>query len=97
MAVISYVHLLTVFQVRFALSSSSVFSRTDTVTDSERFYNSILDLFEDVEETEEVNDLLTWWNRYVSVSALSISLSKPHNLQPDLPQLFIRPPPHFQK
>jgi hypothetical protein len=33
------------------------------VTDSERFYTSILDLFDDVEEAEEVNDLLTWWNR----------------------------------
>ncbi|KIM77880.1 hypothetical protein PILCRDRAFT_824854 [Piloderma croceum F 1598] len=52
-------------QVRFALSSSPVFSRTDTVTDSERFYNSMLDLFEDVEEKEEVNDLLTWWNRQI--------------------------------
>jgi len=27
------------------------------VTDSERFYNSILDLFEDVDEQQEVNDL----------------------------------------
>ncbi|KIM80552.1 hypothetical protein PILCRDRAFT_526373 [Piloderma croceum F 1598] len=52
-------------QVRFALSSSSVFSRTDTVTDSERFYNSVVDLFEDVEEQEEVNELQTWWNRQV--------------------------------
>ena len=56
-------------QVRFALTSSPVFSRTDTATDSERFYNSILDLFDDVDEQEEVNDLLVWWNRYtVSVS-----------------------------
>lgn len=50
-------------QVRFALSSSPVFSRSDLVTDSERFYNSILDLFCDSEEKEEVDDLLTWWNR----------------------------------
>jgi hypothetical protein len=55
-------------QVQFALSSSPVFSRTDTVTDSERFYNSILDLFKDVEENEEVNDLLLWWNRYALAS-----------------------------
>jgi hypothetical protein len=53
-------------QVRFTLSSSPVFSRTDTVTDSERFYSTVLDLFEDVEEQEEVNELQTWWNRYVS-------------------------------
>ena len=63
-------------QVRFALSSSPVFSRTDTVTDSERFYNTVLDLFEDVEEQQEVNDLLTWWNR----SVLSFWLSQSLNL-----------------
>ncbi|KIM72423.1 hypothetical protein PILCRDRAFT_16149 [Piloderma croceum F 1598] len=37
-------------QVQFALSSSPVFSRTDTVTDSERFYNTILALLDDPEE-----------------------------------------------
>jgi hypothetical protein len=52
-------------QVRFALSSTPVFSRTDTVTDSERFYSTVLDLFEDVEEEQEVNDLLTWWNSQI--------------------------------
>lgn len=52
-------------QVRFALSSPSVFSRTDTVTDSETFYNTVLDLFHDVDEKAEVDDLLTWWNRCV--------------------------------
>jgi len=35
------------------------------VTDSERFYTSILELFDDVEEKNEIDDLLTWWNRYV--------------------------------
>ena len=59
-------------EVRFALSSSPVFSRTDTVTDSKRFYNSLLDLFEDVDEREEVNDLLTWWNRYAFVFSCSV-------------------------
>jgi len=52
-------------QVRFALSSSPVFSRSDLATDSERFYSSILDLFDDPEEQAEVNDLLVWWNRQV--------------------------------
>ncbi|KAG1862623.1 hypothetical protein F4604DRAFT_1882268 [Suillus subluteus] len=52
-------------QVRFALSSSSVFSRTDTTTDSETFYHSLLDLFEDPDECNEVDELLTWWNRQV--------------------------------
>lgn len=51
-------------KVRFALSSSSVFSRTDTSTDSETFYHSLLDLLEDPEESKEVDELLTWWNRY---------------------------------
>jgi hypothetical protein len=36
------------------------------VTDSERFYSSILDLLEDVDEQEDVNALLVWWNRFVS-------------------------------
>jgi hypothetical protein len=52
-------------QARFALSSSAVFTRSDTVTDSERFYNSILDLLEDRDEVKEVDDLLAWWNRLV--------------------------------
>jgi hypothetical protein len=47
------------------LSSAQVFSRTDFVTDSERFYNSILDLLNDPEEKEEVEQLLLWWNRQI--------------------------------
>jgi hypothetical protein len=50
-------------QARFSLSSSAVFSRTDLTTDSERFYNSVLTIFEDIEEREEVADLIVWWNR----------------------------------
>ncbi|KAG2131107.1 hypothetical protein BD769DRAFT_1627812 [Suillus cothurnatus] len=52
-------------QVRFALTSSPVFSRTDTVADSERFYNSILDVFKDPDEKQEVDNLVIWWNRQV--------------------------------
>ncbi|KAG1863140.1 hypothetical protein F4604DRAFT_1882247 [Suillus subluteus] len=52
-------------QVRFALSASSVFSRTDTTTDSKMFYHSLLDLLEDPEESQEVDELLTWWNRQI--------------------------------
>jgi hypothetical protein len=55
--------LTPVMQARFALTSSPTFTRSDSVTDSERFYNSILELFEDPDEQEEVNDLLVWWNR----------------------------------
>ncbi|KAG1794537.1 uncharacterized protein HD556DRAFT_1431906 [Suillus plorans] len=64
-------------QVRFSLSSSSVFSRTDTVTDSENFYHSILDLLEDPDENEEVADLMTWWTRRIFPnSSSSHALSK---------------------
>ncbi|KAJ3518520.1 hypothetical protein NMY22_g13631 [Coprinellus aureogranulatus] len=52
-------------QVRFALSSSAVFSRTDLVTDSEFFYNLIIDLLEDEHEYVEVKDLLKWWNQQI--------------------------------
>jgi hypothetical protein len=53
----------TMVQVRFALSSSPVFSQTDTTTDSEHFYTSVLELFKDIEEKEEVNNPLVWWNQ----------------------------------
>ncbi|KAG0692771.1 hypothetical protein DFH29DRAFT_985672 [Suillus ampliporus] len=52
-------------QVRFVLCSSSVFSRTDTATNSETFYHSLLDLLEDPDEQGEVTDLLVWWNRQI--------------------------------
>jgi hypothetical protein len=32
------------------------------VTDSETFYSSILEVFDDPEEQEKVKDLLLWWN-----------------------------------
>ena len=51
-------------KARFALSSSAVFTRSDTVTDSERFYNTIVDLLNDCDESNEVDQLLVWWNRY---------------------------------
>ncbi|KAF6741310.1 hypothetical protein DFP72DRAFT_802394 [Ephemerocybe angulata] len=49
-------------QVRFALHSQSTFLRTDLVTDSEYFYDSVVALLEDMKERQEVNELLTWWN-----------------------------------
>ncbi|KAF8837351.1 hypothetical protein BDN67DRAFT_991796 [Paxillus ammoniavirescens] len=45
-------------QARFALTSAQVFSQTDLVTDSERFYNSILKFLDDPEEKDEVDQLL---------------------------------------
>ncbi|TEB19261.1 hypothetical protein FA13DRAFT_1719015 [Coprinellus micaceus] len=52
-------------QVRFALSNSPAFCRSDHVTDSEYFYNLIIDLLEDDSEKAEVDDLLTWWNQQI--------------------------------
>ncbi|KAJ3531434.1 hypothetical protein NMY22_g8153 [Coprinellus aureogranulatus] len=52
-------------QIRFALSSAGVFSRTDRETDSETFYTSILELLEDPEEQDEVKPLLLWWNQRI--------------------------------
>lgn len=61
---------LSRLQVRFALSSSAVFSRSDTITDSEGFYNSVLELFYDIEEKQEVDSLLLWWDQWKHFSAL---------------------------
>ncbi|KAF9236160.1 hypothetical protein BU15DRAFT_89305 [Melanogaster broomeanus] len=52
-------------QARFALTSTQVFLCTNLITDSERFYNSILELLEDHDEKDEVDHLMTWWNRQV--------------------------------
>ncbi|KIJ13610.1 hypothetical protein PAXINDRAFT_13568 [Paxillus involutus ATCC 200175] len=52
-------------QARFALNSAQVFSRMDLITDSECFYNSILELLEDPDERDEVEQLMVWWNRQV--------------------------------
>lgn len=58
-------------QLRFALCSASVFSRTDTVTDTERFYHVCLNVLSDVEEKKEVDELVEWWNRCVVITDLS--------------------------
>ncbi|KIJ59509.1 hypothetical protein HYDPIDRAFT_177796 [Hydnomerulius pinastri MD-312] len=49
----------------FSLTSAQVFSRTDLVTNSERFYNSILELLGDPDEKDEVDQLTPWWNQQV--------------------------------
>jgi len=40
-----------------------MFSRTDKVTDSKRFYTSLFDMLDDPGEKKEVEALLSWWNR----------------------------------
>ncbi|KAG1907982.1 uncharacterized protein F5891DRAFT_1124743 [Suillus fuscotomentosus] len=52
-------------QVRFSLSSSSVFSQYRHSHGLRKFYHSILDLLEDPDESEEVADLMTWWTRRI--------------------------------
>ncbi|TEB19192.1 hypothetical protein FA13DRAFT_1618602 [Coprinellus micaceus] len=52
-------------QVRFALSDSPAFCRTDLITDSEYFYNLVVELLEDENEWVEVDDLLKWWNQQI--------------------------------
>ncbi|KAH6871076.1 hypothetical protein BKA70DRAFT_1131287 [Coprinopsis sp. MPI-PUGE-AT-0042] len=52
-------------QVRFALSSSPTFSRTDLITDSERFYSSVIQAFSDEREKENVEALLAWWDMQI--------------------------------
>ena len=54
---------LTFPQACFALTSAQVFSRTDLVTDSEHFYNSILEILDDPEEKGKVDQLMVWWNQ----------------------------------
>jgi hypothetical protein len=70
-----------IFQVRFSLASSPVFSRTDTATDSERFYNSILDLFEDPDEQADLHDLILWWNRYAMSFVTTVVSAHPSHRQ----------------
>ena len=50
-----------------------MFSRTDTTTDSEKFYTSILELLEDPQESREVNELFVWWNRWLPLPYIGIT------------------------
>ncbi|KAF8225591.1 hypothetical protein L208DRAFT_1305560, partial [Tricholoma matsutake] len=61
MASIAYI----VTQVRFTLSSSTMFTRSDMIMDSEHFYNSILQFLEDADENNEADALLIWWNHQI--------------------------------
>ncbi|KAF8840532.1 hypothetical protein BDN67DRAFT_980964 [Paxillus ammoniavirescens] len=52
-------------QARFALNSAQVFSCIDLITNSEHFYNSILELLNNPDERDKVDQLMGWWNRQV--------------------------------
>ncbi|KAG1731019.1 hypothetical protein EDB19DRAFT_1896981 [Suillus lakei] len=60
--------------MKFSLNLSSVLSHMDTITNSENFYHSILDLLEDPDESEEVADLMMWWTRFHTISSNSALL-----------------------
>ncbi|KAH6897814.1 hypothetical protein BKA70DRAFT_1116106 [Coprinopsis sp. MPI-PUGE-AT-0042] len=66
-------------QVQFSLTSASIFSCSDAETDSETFYNSVLDLLEDPEEQEEVKDLLSWWDKRIFPSFSNTKRALPAN------------------
>ena len=61
-----FIMVLIVGQLLFALSSSLV-CRTDTTTDSERFYNTVLDFLDNPDKKPNVNELLDWWNWSVHI------------------------------
>ncbi|KAF6756910.1 hypothetical protein DFP72DRAFT_846283 [Ephemerocybe angulata] len=66
-------------QVRFALTSSATFSRTDLETDSETFFTSVLECLEDPREQDEVKPLLAWWNQRIFPSFSTTRRLAPDN------------------
>ena len=81
--------LSLIFQVQFAISSSSIFSRADLTTDSEWFYDSILKLLKDIDEqqgrwqlTEMVeyvtHETVCIWFSEGSMLHKQAHISKPH-------------------
>ncbi|KAG6905166.1 hypothetical protein DXG01_004454 [Tephrocybe rancida] len=65
-------------QVQFALLSTSFWSHTDQVTNSETFYMSLFDMLEDPENAIRVQELLEWWDSKIF----------PH-LRPDVVMVFV--------
>ncbi|KAI1796705.1 hypothetical protein LXA43DRAFT_879237, partial [Ganoderma leucocontextum] len=61
LASIAYVATL----VRFSLSSRGTFARSDTVTDSQTFYNVLVAFLTHPDERENANALLAGWNKQV--------------------------------
>ncbi|RDB24406.1 hypothetical protein Hypma_008496 [Hypsizygus marmoreus] len=64
-------------QLRFSLCTANMFSRNDKLTDSGRFYDSIMELLEDEDEQAEVEELLEWWNGQVFPGWSRIAVRKP--------------------
>ncbi|EAU83822.1 hypothetical protein CC1G_13139 [Coprinopsis cinerea okayama7 len=52
-------------QVRFALSSETTFVRSEGESESEKFYETLLDIFEDVHAQHKVVEVLSWYNQQV--------------------------------
>ncbi|KAF7972040.1 hypothetical protein HWV62_19169 [Athelia sp. TMB] len=72
-------------QVQFALSSHSVFSRSNCVTDTEQSYNTCMDLFLDKDDLAEINMLLLWWNRAALLAAATFNTSSNSGNNPQVP------------
>ncbi|KAH9949893.1 hypothetical protein B0H21DRAFT_687616, partial [Amylocystis lapponica] len=64
-------------QVRFALSSAEVFSRSDTAMNSAGFYDVLLELLTDEEDKEEIDALFAWWNRQVFPNSSAVQARVP--------------------
>lgn len=54
---------IDIIQVHYALSSSSVFSRVDSLTESQQLYQTIWNFFERFRGDQELCILLNWWNK----------------------------------
>ncbi|KAH6887786.1 hypothetical protein BKA70DRAFT_1443450 [Coprinopsis sp. MPI-PUGE-AT-0042] len=50
-------------QVRFALSSTSTFSRNGLQDDNQRFYENLLETFDSLMSPKMLEDLLQWWDQ----------------------------------
>ncbi|KDQ59825.1 hypothetical protein JAAARDRAFT_192282 [Jaapia argillacea MUCL 33604] len=52
-------------QVYFALSSQTIFKKDNVVTDSMRFYNGILDFFDNPKFAVCAKEILAWWDMQI--------------------------------
>ncbi|PIL33183.1 hypothetical protein GSI_04633 [Ganoderma sinense ZZ0214-1] len=61
--------------VRFALGTRATFARNDTTADYQSFYNLLLSVLAHPAERENVNDLLSWWNKQVFLNFVASSFA----------------------